>query len=256
MAKLIETADFPVIVELKLSTKWKWEKYACMTNAWITYNKENQENLDLNCGSSSYSDTVAEMKLNMYRVLNSNLLNILAWAKTVVIPAWDYAVSEKYEVLSDKIIQLPYQSNDNNWVTAVVVKSNDGATTYTVDTDYSVVTTDNKTTITILAGAIKKGDIILVEWSVKLNETKKVVTKLGTSADQKIDVRFIGSKEVAGTDYNFSLEAKEWNNTSSYNIEFLNKIKWGLPKGTEVTFKFDTNETIMLDEISPAEAAL
>ncbi len=256
MAKLIEAADFPVIVELKLSTKWKWEQYACMVNAWITYNKENQESLDLNCGSSSYSDTVAEMKLNMYRVLNSDLLSILAWAKTVVIPAWDYAVSEKYEVLSDKIIQLPYQSNDNAWVTSIVVKSSDGATTYVLDTDYSVSTADNKTSITILSGAINKGDTILVEWSVKLNETKKVVTTLGTKADEKIDVRFIGSKEVNGTEYKFSLEAKEWNNTSSYTIEFLNKIKGGLPKGTEVAFKFDTNETIMLDEISPAEAAL
>lgn len=256
MSKLIEAADFPVIVEIKKSMNGKWEKYACMINAGITYNKENQESLDLNCGSSSYSDTVAEMKLEMFRTLNSNLLNIHTGAETVVIPAGAYAVSETYEVLSDNIISLPYLSNDGNGVTGITVKSSDGGTTYVLDTDYSVDTTDNKTTITILAGAISKGDMVLVEGTVNLNETKKVVTKLGTSADEKIDVRFVGYKEIDGTKYNFSLEGKEGSNTSNYAIEFLNKIKGGLPKGTEVTYKFDTNEVVMLDEISPAEASL
>ncbi len=256
MGKLIEAADFPVIVEVKLSTVWKWEKYACMINAWITYSKENQETLDLNCGSHSYSDRIAEMKLQMFRVLNSTLLNIFNWSEVVVIPSWAYSISEKHEVLSDKIIELPYQSNDGNWVTSIEVKSNDGWATYVLDTDYSVDTTDNKTTITILEGDISIGDIPLIEGSVNLNETKKVVTKLGTWVDEKIDVRFIGSKEIWGVDYKFSLEAKEWTNNSSYAIEFLNKIKPWLPKWTEVSFKFDTNETVMLDEISPAEQAL
>lgn len=254
--KLIEAADFPVIVEVKLSTNGEWKQYACMKNAWITYNKENQESLDLNCGSSSYSDTIAEMKLEMYRVLNSDLLEIFAGSTTIVIPAWDYAVNEKFKVLADKKIVLPYQSNDWNGVTSIVVKSNDGNTTYTLDTDYSVATVDNKTTIIILSWAINIGDIPIVEGSVKLNETKKVVTKLWTSADKNIDVRFLWSKEVGGVDRKFSLEAKSWTNTSAYAIEFLNRIKWGLPKGTETTFKFDTDETTMLDEISPAEASL
>jgi hypothetical protein len=31
--KLIEAADFPVIVEVKLSTNGEWKPYACMRNA-------------------------------------------------------------------------------------------------------------------------------------------------------------------------------------------------------------------------------
>ncbi len=256
MSKLIEAADFPVHVELKLSTNWKWEKYACMINAGITYSKENQESLDLNCGSFSYSDRVAEMKLEMFRVLNSNILNTLNGSSTVVIPAWPYDINESHEVKNDKTIILIHSSSDKNGVTDIVVKSSDGTTTYVVDTDYEVNTTDNVTTITILDWAISVWDTVIVEWTVELQETRKVIDILWTTADEKIDVRFVGVKEINGVDYHFSLEATEGVNTSAYTIEFLNKIKGGLPKGTEVTFKFDTNEVVMYDQISPAEEKL
>lgn len=152
-------------------------------------------------------------------LLDMNVSNITAGAITI---------TDEANTFDNDKIELSQRSNDTLGVTSVVVKSADGVTTYTVDTDYTVAVVDGKTTITrVDTGAIAEGATVLVSGVVNQNTAKQIELYAKQRTKKQFEVEIFGKKE--GTSQYTTISGNPVTLDSEYLIEMFEVFKNGLP---------------------------
>lgn len=249
------TGSFSAIVRVKKSWDWKYIDFACMQDIKMEYLLENQEELVTGCSVNTFSDRAGSLIAKLYAVLNKDAQKLFLDASVVVTPSGALAVDEDFKVPLDSSIELSERSSDDAGVTGIVVKDSAGVVVIEAG-NYSIATVNNKTVVTILAGAIAVGDTINITWTVNVHETNTSDISFGTSMDTPLDVMLEWGKTINGVFYPFTMEVGAWSVTSGYVMAFLNEIKWWVPQWTELWFKFAKWWAKINDTVEPAEAAI
>lgn len=173
---------FPVIVwKARIRdahNTWKFFDIECASNVRTTISTS--DTVTLTCWrweSVVFEKPGATMALKVIKTKNPSLLWELLDLVVTNTAEWENIITDKKQIFDeDWIIEMLERSNDWNWVTEIVVKSEDGATTYTVDTDYTVKVEWESTFIERVATwTIEEWATVLVSWKVKQYASKEVV---------------------------------------------------------------------------------
>lgn len=169
-------------------------------------------------------DTVALSKLFG---LTEN--SVTAWAKTFPLTTfkfeWDY-------------IELPFYSNDWLWCTSIVVKDSTWATTYVLDTDYTITVSWNKTIIAIKSwGGITANDSVQVSWGYNSNAYTDVELTSKFSVLPEFDVKIEAEIDWDSGKKEYRVITMDPCTLDSvYNMEFLDVVKAGNIQWASLTF--------------------
>ena len=250
------TSNFYVNLKVKKPYNGKYVQLACMKDTKVNYLVDNVQEFSSGCSTDSIWDDAVELTSTVIWVLSQEPLEMILRADTSVEIAWTIAIAESVEVLQDKTFEFIERSSDENGITAIVVKDSTDTITYVLDTDYTVVTVNNITTVTFIGATILVGDTVNITWSIELFETDKTNKILWTSVIEKLDFVLDWGKKVNGVFYPFTLEANAGSVTSGYLIEFLNAQKGTPSNWAELSIKFDQGDVKMRDAVTPAERVL
>lgn len=253
MATKSKVLDFPVIIKAKKSINWKYESLACMNNVSLNFITENQSETVTWCDIKTFADRAAELTATLYSVMNPTALELFQQASNSVTASGAKAININVTVPSDWIIELPERSSDNLWVTAIVVKDSAWAT-ITLSWNYTVALANNVTTITINpAWVIDVWDVINITWTVNVPETNNSTITLWAVVENDIDVMLEGWKKINGVYKYYTLEIKSGSLTSWYALTFLNSLRAAAPAWSELTLKFNEQDVVIMDQVTPAE---
>lgn len=142
-------------------------------------------------------------------------------------------------------VEMLERSNDNLGITAVVVKSADGLTTYTLTDDYTVSVVDNRTIITrVITWDIPEGWEVLVSWSINHNAYKETIIEIVQRAKKNFTIEVFG--ENVDTKRMTSLLATPVTLNSEFLLEMKDMFRDGVPTWANLVFNLLDNWTLRL----------
>ncbi len=211
----------------------------CATNVKTALNtSENVKELQCGKGDSlTLEKPTGSITLKVIKTKNPDLLGkLLDLIVDSVVAGTNTITDESNTFDSNDKIEMLQRSNDGNGITSLVVKSNDGGTTYTLDTDYSVSVVNNKTTITRLSGgSIPAEASVLISGSIKQNAYKETEINLVQRVKKQFSIELFGEDEK--TRKLTTLYANKVTLDSEYLLEMIDTFRDGDINGSDLTFK-------------------
>jgi len=175
-------------------TNWTFYDLECATNVTAGFNSWDE--VELVCWkweSLSLEKPGSTLNMTIIKTKNPDLIGKLFNLAVSSFVWGENDVNEKVVFDSNNKIELLDRSNDDNWVTTIVVKSSDGVTTYTITTDYTISVVDNRTIITRVIGwTIPEGAEVLVTWKVNQNAYKAITIEKIQRVKQYFDIEIFG----------------------------------------------------------------
>lgn len=172
----------------------------CATNVSAGFNSG--EEVELTCGngeSVSLEKPWSTLNMTIIKTKNPDLIGKIFNLAVSSVVAGSNDIDENVIFDSSDKIEMLERSNDWNGITTLVVKSADGVTTYTLDTDYSVAVVDNRTIITRLEwGAISAWAEVNVTWSVNQNAYKELTLEKIQRAKKHFSLEVFGENSETG----------------------------------------------------------
>ena len=219
------------------SNSWVFFDLDCSVN--ISASLDTTEKVELSCGNWDkvvLEKPAASITLWIVKTKNPDLIWKLynlsvnsqnSWAKTISNELMTFDSNGKIEIQQRS-------TSDALWVTSIVVKSADLATTYTVTTDYTVATVNWKTTITKVWATIPDWANVAISWSYNTNSYKEI----SISKVQRTKKQF--TLEVYGQDQTTlkytTLLASPVTLDTSFLIEMKDQFRDWQANGAELTF--------------------
>jgi len=194
---------------------------------------------DTNWSVIQWDIPVNKIDLQFLENASVETMSKLFWVNKVATASWSIALVNVAQTFSaEDEIELDYQSNDDLWVTTVVVKSSDLVTTYVEDTDYSVLTTDNRTVITNLWAWIDSWATVAVSWTYNANQSESLEVQAIYRDKVVFEVKIQAVTKTTGTNQYRTVRLDKAVLSSVYNLEFLNVVQaWDIT-GTQATFEW------------------
>lgn len=202
-------------------TNWTFYDLECSINISTGFNS--WEEVELVCGkgeSLTLEKPGSTINMNVIKTKNPDLIGKLFNLAVSSFVWGENDVNEKVIFDKNNKIEMLDRSNDNNWITTLVVKSSDWVTTYAITTDYTVSILENRTIITrVVWGTIPEGAEVLVTWVVNQNAFKEITLEKIQRVKQYFDIEIFW--ENAETKKMTSLFASP----VKLNAEFLLEMK-------------------------------
>ena len=131
-------------------------------------------------------------------------------------------------------IELLDRSNDNNWFSNIVLKSIDGVTTYTKDTDYEVSVVENRTILKRKWTNIPEKVTVLFSWKINQNASKEAIIKRIQRGKKKFTIELFWEDQA--TKKMTTLLATPVTLNSEYLLEMIDAFRdWDIA-GSELAF--------------------
>ena len=235
---------FPTIVGKaiirKYGTNGLFADLECATNVKTSLNTT-ENTAELVCGSGetlTLEKPTGNITLTVIKTKNPELLWKILWLDVVSATAWTKPITNEPNTFEADKIELTYRSNDDNWVTSLVIKSSDGVITYADTNDYTVEVVENKTIITRVSWwSIPEWAKVLVSGWVNQNASKEVSLDLVQRVKERIEIEIFGKKE--GTNKYTTIHAKPCVLDSEFILEMIDAFRDGVPTGSDLTFKLN-----------------
>lgn len=208
----------------------------CATNVSAWFNSWDE--IELVCGkgeSVSLEKPWSTVNMTVIKTKNPDLIGKLFNLAISSVVAGSNNIDKNVTFDSTDKVELLERSNDNNGVTSLVVKSSDLATTYTLDTDYSVAVVENRTIITRLeGGSISAGAKVNVTWSVEQNAYKELTLEKIQRAKKYFSLEVFGENEETGKMTSLYVTPVKLN--AEYLLEMKDAFRDWAPTGANLVF--------------------
>lgn len=211
-----------------------------------------EDTVKLSCGrweSVTFEKPSWTITLKVIKTKNPTLLGKLLGLNVAKKQAGTNTITDLKQTFDENgVIELTQRSNDDKWVTSLVIKSLDGKTTYAKDTDYTVAVVDNKTKITIKGSRLTPRTSVLVSGTLKQNASKEVIIERVQRIKEKFEIELFG--EETETKNMMTLLASPVELNSEYLLEMFDVFSDGEPAGAELSFVLtDNGKIVYRDEI-------
>lgn len=247
------STEVGIIFMRKSWTDWEYVEVPSTSNVNLVFDPTNI--VDLKSESRGTALKVKQDTANVTFDLMENagmtfIADILGLTKTATT-AWAKTITNRLMTFADWVIEFKEISNDGLGVTAVVVKSADGVTTYVSGTDYDVVKTWNITRIVVdPTGALEDDSVVSVSWTVNLNAQEAATFTANYAALAEFDMRIAFEKMVGWVAKYRMYQLNPVTLNSTYTLPFLNAVEAGSAQVTSLQFDLSEQGTIeMINEV-------
>lgn len=164
--------------------------------------------------------------------------------------SWATVITDREMTFEWDTIEFNEISNDDAWVTSIVVKDSTWTTTYVLDTDYEIELVWNITRIKNLGAGITDDDTVLVSWTVNLNANETANYVSTYTQLPALDFRVAVEKTEWGVKKYKIINGKSMTLNSTYVFPFLNAVQAWAAQNTSLQFDLDRDsEFEIINEI-------
>lgn len=217
-------------------TNWTFYDLECAINVSASFNS--WEEVELVCGKGEslvLEKPGSVINMTIIKTKNPDLIWKLFNLAVSSFVWGENDVNEKVIFDENNKIEMLDRSNDDNWITTLVVKSSDWWTTYTLTDDYTIDIVENRTIITRVVGwDIPEWAEVLVTWKVNQNAFKEITLEKIQRVKQFFDLEIFW--ENAETKKMTSLFASPVKLNAEFLLEMKDAFKDWVPTWASLVF--------------------